>query len=89
MENSANRLLTLQLFKNSIGTQEKLRLNLHSLSVLLEYWRITLSHVFLGMRVEKRQNDTEVGIGMSSQEESKFLVLIWFFCHTGQAERFA
>jgi hypothetical protein len=39
------RLLTLQLFKNSIGTQEKLRLNLHSLSVsvsvseLLEYGR--------------------------------------------------
>jgi hypothetical protein len=34
-------LLTLQLFKNSIDTQEKLRLNLHSLSVseLLEYWR--------------------------------------------------
>jgi hypothetical protein len=32
-------LLTLQLFKNSIDTQEKLRLNLHSLcvSVLLEY----------------------------------------------------
>ena len=35
------RLLTLQLFKNSIDTQEKLRLNLHSLSVseLLEYRR--------------------------------------------------
>jgi hypothetical protein len=38
-------LLTLQLFKNSIDTQEKLRLNLHSLSVsvsvseLLEYGR--------------------------------------------------
>jgi hypothetical protein len=32
------RLLTLQLFKNSIvDTQEKLRLSLHSLSVLLEY----------------------------------------------------
>jgi hypothetical protein len=30
-------LLTLQLFKNSIDTQEKLRLNFHSLSVLLEY----------------------------------------------------
>ena len=31
--------LALQLFKNSIDTQEKLRLNLHSLSVseLLEY----------------------------------------------------
>jgi hypothetical protein len=38
------RLLTLQLFKNSIDTQEKLRLNLHSLSVseLLEYRRYTL-----------------------------------------------
>jgi hypothetical protein len=34
-------LFTLQLFKNSIDTQEKLRLNLHSLSVseLLEYGR--------------------------------------------------
>jgi hypothetical protein len=34
-------LLTLQLFKNSINTQEKLRLNLHSLSVseLSEYRR--------------------------------------------------
>jgi hypothetical protein len=39
-------LLTLQLFKNSIDTQKKLRLNLHSLSVqslsvseLLEYGR--------------------------------------------------
>jgi hypothetical protein len=34
-------LLNLQLFKNSIDTQEKLRLNLHSLSVseLLEYGR--------------------------------------------------
>jgi hypothetical protein len=34
-------LLTLQLFKNSIDTQGKLRLNLHSLSVseLLEYMR--------------------------------------------------
>jgi hypothetical protein len=33
--------LTLQLFKNSIYTQEKLRLNLHSLSVseVLEYGR--------------------------------------------------
>jgi hypothetical protein len=41
------RLLTLQLFKNSTDTQEKLRLNLHSLSVseLLEYGRkTTLSH---------------------------------------------
>jgi hypothetical protein len=36
-------LLTLQLFKNSYVTQEKLRLNLHSLSVsvseVLEYGR--------------------------------------------------
>jgi hypothetical protein len=33
--------LALQLFKNSIDTQDKLRLNLHSLSVseLLEYGR--------------------------------------------------
>jgi hypothetical protein len=49
--------------------------------------------MFLGMCAEKRQNDTEVGIGMSSQEESTFLVLIWFLrvsvCHTGQAEKFA
>ena len=37
------RLLTLQLFKNSIDTQGKLRLNLHSLSVseLLEYRRLS------------------------------------------------
>jgi energy-converting hydrogenase Eha subunit B len=37
-------LLTLQLFQNSIDTQGKLRLNLHSLSVseLLEYRRISL-----------------------------------------------
>ena len=35
--------LAIQLFKNSINTQEKLRLNLHSLSVseLLEYGRTT------------------------------------------------
>jgi hypothetical protein len=37
--------LALQLFKNSINTQEKLRLNLHSLSVseLLEYREKTLN----------------------------------------------
>jgi hypothetical protein len=37
-------ILTLQLFKNSIYTQEKQRLNLHSLSVseLLEYRRICI-----------------------------------------------
>ena len=42
------RPLTLQLFKNSIDTQEKLRLNFHSLSLsvsvsvseLLEYGRM-------------------------------------------------
>jgi hypothetical protein len=44
------RLLTLHLFKNSIDTQGKLRLNLHSLSVskLLEYrckCPIILGHV--------------------------------------------
>jgi hypothetical protein len=35
--------LALQLFKNCISTQEKLRLNLHSLSVseLLEYGRLS------------------------------------------------
>jgi hypothetical protein len=39
--------LTLQLFKNNSGTQEKLRLNLHSLSVseLLEYGRKTFNRV--------------------------------------------
>ena len=39
--------LALQLFKNSIDTQEKLRLNLHSLSVseLLEYGRKPRSHI--------------------------------------------
>jgi hypothetical protein len=38
-------LLTLQLFNNSIDTQEKLRLNLHSLSVsgLLQYGRKSFS----------------------------------------------
>jgi hypothetical protein len=37
----SSRIVTLQLFKNSTNTQEKLRLNLHSLSVseLLEYGR--------------------------------------------------
>jgi hypothetical protein len=42
--------LALQLFKNSINTQEKLRLNLHSLSVsvseLLEYGRYS-QYLFL------------------------------------------
>ena len=39
----AKWLLTLQLFTNSIDTQGKLRLNLHSLSVseLLEYRRLS------------------------------------------------
>jgi hypothetical protein len=41
-------LLTLQLFKNSVDTQEKLWLNLHSLSVsvseLLEYRRLSQLH---------------------------------------------
>jgi hypothetical protein len=43
------RLLTLQLFKNSADTQEKLRLNLHSLSVskLSEYRRKTTVSVFI------------------------------------------
>ena len=45
-------LTNLQLFKNSIDTREKLRLNLHSLSVsvseLLEYGRYTwLPHSLL------------------------------------------
>jgi hypothetical protein len=37
--------LALQLFKNSVDTQEKLRLNLHSLSAseLLEYGRLSKS----------------------------------------------
>ena len=37
--------IALQLFKNSINTQEKLRLNLHSFSVseLLEYGRKAVS----------------------------------------------
>ena len=39
-------LLTLQLFKNSIDTEGKLKLNLHSLSVseLLEYKRACLAY---------------------------------------------
>ena len=38
-------LLTLQLFKNSTDTQEKLRLNLHLLSVseVLEYGRKSIA----------------------------------------------
>ena len=53
------RLLTLQLFKNSIDTQEKLRLNLHSLSVsgLLEYGRKAFygfSNFFPGVTSTKR-----------------------------------
>jgi hypothetical protein len=59
-------LLTLQLFKNSVDTQEKLRLNLHSLSVFFHLWQINafiydkltksvaiqamLSKIFLGFR---------------------------------------
>ena len=41
--------LALQLFKNSNRTQEKLRLNLHSLSVseLLEYGRMFLKMKYL------------------------------------------
>ena len=41
--------LALQLFKNSVDAQEKLRLNLHSLSVseLLEYGRKSRTEVFL------------------------------------------
>jgi hypothetical protein len=44
-------LLTLQLFKNSIDTQEKLRLNLHSLSVseLLEYAGVSLHEFTQGV----------------------------------------
>ena len=46
-------LLTLQLFKNSIDTQEKLKLNLHSLSVsvseILEYRRI--SHIIVSVKI--------------------------------------
>jgi hypothetical protein len=40
-------LLTLQLFKNSIDPQGKLKLNLHSLSVsvLLEYRRLSFSNI--------------------------------------------
>jgi hypothetical protein len=41
-------LLTLQLFKNSIDTQEKLIFNLHSLGVsvseVLEYWLNNCKH---------------------------------------------
>ena len=44
-------ILTIQLFKNSIDTQEKLRLNLYSLSVsvseLLEYRRMMPRDKFL------------------------------------------
>jgi hypothetical protein len=45
-------LLTLQLFRNSIDTQEKLKLNLHSLSAsmseLLEYGRRSLKYMING-----------------------------------------
>jgi hypothetical protein len=46
-------LLTLQLFKNSIDTKQKLRLNLHSLSVsagvseLLEYGRASYTRKYM------------------------------------------
>ena len=46
MKNGLNNLFTAKLlFKNSIDTREKLRLNLHSLSVseLLEYGRMWFS----------------------------------------------
>ena len=38
-------LLTLQLFRNSINTQEKLRLNLHSLSVCVCEWAFRIRAV--------------------------------------------
>jgi hypothetical protein len=53
------RLLTLQLFKNSIDTQEKLRSNLHSLSAseLLEYRRIrTVTTYKLNKEVRHRDD---------------------------------
>jgi hypothetical protein len=45
--------LALQLFKNSIDTHEKLRLNLHSLSVseLLEYGRYEIKEYFIDHNV--------------------------------------
>ena len=48
------RLLTLQLFKNSIDTQEKLRLSLHSLSVseLLEYGRNRCGDLYIQMNFQ-------------------------------------
>ena len=50
-------ILTLQLFKNSIDTQAKLRLNLHSLSVsaseLWEYGRMS----YCNIQVDTMQNE--------------------------------
>jgi hypothetical protein len=49
------RLLILQLFKNSIDTQGKLKMNLHSLSVsvseLLEYRRECILFLMVGTSV--------------------------------------
>ena len=39
--------LALQLFKNSINTQEKLRLNLHSLSVCVSFYNTGVSPGFV------------------------------------------
>jgi hypothetical protein len=63
------RLLTLQLFKNSADTQEKLRLNLHSLSVseLSEYRRKTTVFVFIKKRF----------FGMLRNTRSKLMRIIY------------
>ena len=81
-------LLTLQLFKNSIDTREKLRLNLHSLSVseLLEYWRksstfdtnVFYDHVFFC-----------VCVLVICTQMNMFLTLLWVYIQNGNAEKLA
>jgi hypothetical protein len=87
-------LLTLLLFKNSIDTQGKLRLNLHSLSVseLLEY---TGDSVWIGETTLNGVGDTNVynnlhiSIGddlkpLVSQEYLKMIVILMiiFYCRS-------
>jgi hypothetical protein len=71
-------LLTLQLFKNSINTQGKLRLNLHSLSVsvseLLEYRRkkcIIFCNIFKWkITTKESSNCTEINWGLMCVKRS-------------------
>jgi hypothetical protein len=69
-------ILTLQLFKNSIKTQEKLRLNLHS-SELLEYGqKTTYSQILQPYRYASLETNTAV-LPWSSQQNSKHISTVF------------